>query len=380
MSELFVTCSSGIEPLLVEELAELGFQDVTGSYRGVYVKTHSPEETYHAIYRINYCSRLATRVLLPLAHFKCFDQRGLYRGVSGIDWMRYLPRSKTFAIDSTGDHPQLTNRLFAAQVAKDAICDQIRSRCGERPSVNVHNPDVQLHLFLDRNSATMSFDTSGNSLHKRGYRQESVEAPLRETLAAALLRLAQYRPEEILYDPCCGSGTLLIEAGLYATKTPPGFLRTQWGFVCLPEFSQQAWLKVKQEADEQRTTIPAGHLIGTDINKNAVHVCKVNLRATGLHKVVEVVQSDFRDYIPTVAPTFLISNPPHGKRLEDPDHLRPLYRALGDFMKQRMAKPARGFVFTGSLDLSKEIGLAAKKRHVIDNSGIDSRLLEFDLY
>ena len=266
------------------------------------------------------------------------------------------------------------------QVVKDAICDQLKEKFGTRPEVNVKNPDIQLNLFIHKEHAIVSFDTSGIVLTKRSYRQETVEAPMQEALAAAILLLTNYNGSEIVCDPCCGSGTLLIEAALIATKTPPGFLRTKWGFMSLPEFSNEQWLKVKIQADSKRVPLPKDKIFGADINKQAVHATKVNLRAAGLHQSIDVVQADIRDYEPPVAPNFVLTNPPYGLRLDTVDHLRDLYRDIGDFMKRKTAKPAKGFVFTGSLELSKEVGLASTRRHVLEQSGIDARLLEFDLY
>jgi putative N6-adenine-specific DNA methylase len=372
----FVTCSGGVEPLLQQELSEMGYEQTTLGYRGVYVNSSSIND----IYRINYCSRLAGRVLLPLARFRCRDINSLKRGLDGVDWLRYIPKGKTFAIDANVSHRELRNSLYAAQLMKDTICDQFRDKIGSRPNVEIKTPDVQLNLFIHNDLAVVSFDTSRTPLYKRGYRQESVEAPLQESLAAALLKLANYRGTEILCDPFCGSGTLLIEAALVATHTPPGYLRQHWGFMLLPDFSQDDWLRIKNDADKKRIPLPKGVLYGCDINRSAVFACKANMRAAGFHQSVEVVQCDFRDYVPPAPPTMLMTNPPHGLRLEDVDHLKPLYRSIGDFMKRKMAKPSRGFVFTGNLELAKEVGLAAKRRHVIDNSGIDSRLLEYDLY
>jgi putative N6-adenine-specific DNA methylase len=203
---------------------------------------------------------------------------------------------------------------------------------------------------------------------------------MQETMAAALLKLAKYQGTEVLYDPCFGSGTLLIEAALIASKTPPGYLRQRWGFFSLPQFSNEQWLKIKAEADAMRIPLPKGHFFGTDSSKRAVHATKVNLRAAGIHQFVEIANYDFREYTPPVAPNFIITNPPYGKRLDEVDQLRPLYRALGDWMKNKSAKPGKGFVFTGSFDLTKEVGLSASRRYVLDNGGIESRLLEFDLY
>lgn len=374
--DLFVTCSQGLEPLLLEEIQKMGIEEVRAGYRGVYV-ANAPKS---ALFRLNYCSRLASRVLLPLSRFPCYEQASLYRGVSKIDWDLYIKEGKTFAIDANVNHPKLRNSLFAAQVVKDAICDQIREKRGNRPSVNVKNPDIQLNLFIHQDTAIVSFDTSGMPLYKRGYRTESVEAPIQESLAAAILTLANFQGTEILCDPCCGSGTLLIEAALMASNTPPGYLRQHWGFFALPDFSQDEWLKVKSVADAERKSILKQHLYGVELNKKAVQVCRANLRTAGFYQEVELHSGDFRDYKPEVLPNLIVTNPPHGRRLEDVDSLFPLYRALGDFMKRETSKPARGYVFTGSMELAKEVGLAAKRRYVLNNGGIESRLLEFDLY
>lgn len=376
LKELFVTCSQDLEPLLVQELNELGFSDVRQGFRGVIVGDSSLD----SIYKINYCSRLASRVLLPLTRFTCRDRHALYHGAGQIDWLRYIKVGQTFAIDANVNHPDLNNSLFAAQVVKDAICDQFRDRTNTRPDVDVKNPDVQLNLFIAQNMASLSFDTSGSPLFKRGYRQETLEAPIRESLAAALLRLAKYKGTETLYDPCCGSGTLLIEAALIATQTPPGYIRQKWGFMGLPHYDLNQWLKIKIAADSKRCDMPKGKLFGTDINKNAVHVTKVNLRAAGFASAVEVAPCDFREYTPSVPIDILITNPPHGKRLDDVQYLTPLYRALGEFIKQKMGKTSRAFIFSGNAELSKEVGLTPTKRHVIDNAGVDSRLLEFEVY
>lgn len=373
--ELVITCGSGLEPLLAEELIELGFANPKAGFRAVTV-----EGNLEAIYQINYNSRIATRVLMPLKHFRCRDAKSLYNALRDEDWTKYIPHGKSFAIDANVNHPELRNSLYAAQVVKDAICDKFREETGDRPRVNPKRPDVQLNLFIHGQAGVVSFDTSGASLTKRGYRIEAVEAPIHETLAAGLLRLAQYRKEEILCDPCCGSGTFLIEAALQAAQIPPGFLRTQWGFTTLPQHDQGLWLKVKNRSDAKKITLPPGHFFGCDINRNAVRITKVNLKAAGLQGIIDVAVSDFKAYKPPVSPTFFVTNPPHGRRLDNEEDLIPLYRSLGDFFKQNGARPSKAFLFTGSMSLSKEVGLAAAKRHVFDNSGIESRFLEFDIF
>lgn len=373
---LFVSCASALEPLLMEELKALGLSSLHLGYRGVFVS----EWDWNTIYMINYASRLASRVLLPLNRFTCFDRRSLYRHAMEINWSHYLKGNATFAIDANVNHRELRNSLFAAQVVKDAICDHMREHTGKRPSVQVQNPDLQIHLFIQQQTAIISFDTSGEPLHKRGYRQETVEAPIQETLAAAILRLANYKKEQIFLDPCCGSGTFLIEAALMATHTPPGYLRKHWGFMRHPHYEASSWLRVRNQLDEKRTSLSVHHLFGIDRSQQAIRACKINLRAAGFSQEVEVEQADFREYTPAILPNLVLTNPPHGRRLEDEEQLRPLYRALGDFIKQKCIKPSQGYIFTSNLELAKEVGLAATRRHILNNGGVDSRLLEYDIY
>lgn len=375
--KLFVSCGLGLEDGLLNELQTFGYSKVAKGYLGVHVEV--PD--FDSIFRINYLSRTAARVFLPLIEFFCYDQKGLYKGASRVDWARYIAPNKTIAIDANVNHKHLRNSLFAAQVVKDAICDQLREKRGFRPDVDVKYPDIQLNLFIHDNACVISFDTSGSPLYKRGYRQESVEAPLQESLAAGLLMLAGYQGTEVLYDPCCGSGTFLIEAALIATRTAPGFLRKKWGFFELPEFSQEAWLKIKAEIDQKRIPLPENKIFGSDLNKTTIFAAKLNLKAAGFLQEIEILQGDVAEVSPKIAPNFIITNPPYGKRLEGQEaYLKKLYRSVGEFMKTKAEKPAKGFVFTGSLELAKEVGLAAKKRHILNNGGIDSRFLEFDLY
>jgi putative N6-adenine-specific DNA methylase len=373
--ELFVTCSQLLEPILANELKELGFEGIQLGYRGVSVPFRSMED----IYKINYCSRIAGRVLLPIKRFRCSGTRDLYHFASKIDWRKLMSLDTTFAIDANVTHRELRNSLYAAQIVKDALCDQFMEATGKRPSVDTKNPKVQINLFIRDQTGIISLDTSGQPLHKRGYRIESGEAPIQENLAAALIDIAQYNGNEILLDPCCGSGTILIEAALKATKTPPGFLRREWGFAQMPEYKVEEWLKVKNEADKNKKPLSSDKIFGCDKSKDSIRICKSNLKAAGFPQV-EVIQYDFRDFTPRILPNLIITNPPHGIRLETTDPLRTLYRALGDFMKNRTQKPARGFVFTGNMELTKEVGLASKRRHEMSSGGVECRLLEYDIF
>ena len=374
--ELFITCSQLLEPVLEDELRSLGFTETRQGYRGVSL----PFRSMNDIYKINYCSRIAGRVLLPLYRFRCGGPKDLYHFANKIQWNKYMSLDTTFAIDANVTHRELRNSLYAAQVVKDAICDQFVKLTGKRPSVNPKNPNVQINLFIHDQVGIISLDTSGLPLHKRGYRIEGGEAPLQENLAATIIQLAQYTGDEILLDPCCGSGTLLIEAALKATNTPPGYLRRDWGFMYLPEYKVEEWLRVKNEADGRKKPLQPNRIFGCDKSRDAIRICKTNLRAAGFTQGVDVIQYDFRDFTPPVTPNLIVTNPPHGIRLEETDQLRPLYRDLGDFMKNKTQKPSKGFVFTGNMELTKEVGLSAKRRHEMSSGGVEARLLEYDLF
>jgi putative N6-adenine-specific DNA methylase len=334
--EMFISCPMGLETLLLEELQEMGISPSRRGKSGVYV----PQEI-SLVYEINYRSHLATRVLWPLKRFACPDPKALYQGAKQIDWPLYLSPEKTFAIDANVSHPLLRSSLYAAQVVKDALCDSLKEKWGERPSVNVSSPDVQLNLFIEKGWAILSFDTSLQPLYKRGYRQQMTSAPLQETLAAAILRKIDYSKEEILCDPFCGSGTFLIEAAFKATRTPAGFFRKNWGFFQLPEFSEELWQKVKSRADGAIIPSTLGKFFGADIDPRTLEICKQHLKMSGFEQAIALTCSDVARYNPPSPPSVILCNPPYGKRLATSSKLA---EALGLFIKKSRCRSA--FVLT----------------------------------
>lgn len=373
--ELFATCAAHLEPLLDEELAALGYQQRRIGFRGV----HIDQAPWEAVYHLNYHSRIASRILMPMARFECRGEQDLYEAIQQVDWVPYFSKGETFIVDVVGHHPKLRHTLFAAQKVKDSICDQLRAKTGKRPNIDLLRPSICIHLFLEERRATLSMDTSGAPLHQRGYRQEGGKAPLRETLAAALIRAAQYQPHERLIDPCTGSGTLLIEAAMVAARMPPGYFRRDWGFLRLPQYNAAVWEQIRQDSDDKRQPLPKDHFLGIECNRHAHRVALTHMRACGFHPAVQLIVGDFRTVTLPWKPTMLIANPPYGERLEEAQLLVPLYRALGDFMKQQLIEGGRGYILAGSLELAKEIGLAAHRRMVLDNGGIEVRLCSFDI-
>lgn len=368
MDELFITCAEHLEPLLLDELRELRVPGLRLAKRGVYA-----EKSMDTVYTVNYLSRLATRVLWPLASFFCPDQKALYAHARRIPFLHYMDEKKTFAIDSNvSHHPRLRHSLYAAQVVKDALCDAIREAKGARPNVDVKNPDVQWHLFIHKERATLSLDTSGSPLYKRGWKRPVAEATLPETIAAALLKLASYTPEEILCDPFCGSGTLLIEAASIATRTPAGFLRKSWGFLHMPQHQEAKWQQFKQIFDNKRIPLPPNTLFGADKDLTALSSSSAHCSKFDFGKSITLTHKEVYSYSPAKRATLVITDPPFGKRLASSSKI---YEELGLFLKKQ---GARGFILAPDEALLKPIGGGIKKRFKISYGGMESFLYEID--
>jgi putative N6-adenine-specific DNA methylase len=368
MEELFITCAEHLEPLLLDELKELRVPGLRLGARGVYA-----EKSMDTVYTVNYLSRLATRVLWPLTHFFCPDQKALYAHARRIPFLNYMNENQTFAIDSNvSHHPRLRHSLYAAQVVKDALCDVIREAKGSRPSVDLKNPDVQWHLFIHKEHATLSLDTSGAPLYKRGWKKSIIEATLPETIAAALLRLARYTPEEILCDPFCGSGTLLIEAASIATQTPAGFLRKTWGFLRMPEHDEKKWQQFKQIFDAKRIPLGQDRLFGADKDLTALSGCSAHCSKFDFGKSIALTHKEVYSYSPAKNATLIITDPPFGKRLTSSAKI---YEELGLFLKKQ---GARGFILAPDEALLKPVGGKIKARFPLNYGGMESFLFEID--
>lgn len=372
---LFISCLPGLEEVLGGELEALGYRFTTGR-AGVF----TPYEGMDQVYRLNLHLRTASRVLLPLISFRCRDKIDLYKGALSFDWKPWFKGLPTFAIDPFVMSKTLTNSFYAAQVVKDAICDQLREAFGARPSIDSSNPEVGLHLYIFGNQATISFDTSNPPLHQRGYRVEGGIAPLRENLAASLLLLSGYSAEDTLIDPCCGAGTFLIEAAMIASRTPPGINRPFFGFFRHPEFSKEKWQAVKDEAVKNIIPLEQGKFFGIEKSPKAFAILKQTIHKAKFDRWITAANGDFCTQSLPFEPSFVIANPPYGVRLQEIEDLKPLYGHLGDFLKCKTKKPAKGAIFTGSNDLAKCVGLKTSRRHVLSNGGIECRLLTYELY
>lgn len=311
-TRLFASCTRGLEYLLKWELETLGITDVETGSSGVYLP-YSIEN----VYRVNYCSRTAMRLLFPLAQFACNSREQLYKATHSINWSQFLTPEKTFAVDANvWDTPGFTNSHFAALVVKDAVCDHIRQHFNDRPQIDVKHPNLQLNLYLSKGKASLSLDTSGAPLFKRGWRVQTTEAPLQETLAASILLQSGFKPGEILFDPFCGSGTFLVEAAMIASRTPAGFYRKQWGFSCLPEHTEEAWTRFKTEQNAKRISLPPNSLFGSDRDQEALDRAYENLSRAGFDTSAVLIARDIKMLKYPAKPTLIVTNPPYGIRLE----------------------------------------------------------------
>lgn len=382
MNHYFATCPKGMEYLLRDELVALGALDVREALAGAHFSG-----TLETAYRACLWSRLASRILLPLAEFDAADDEALYRGVQTIDWSAHLAAHGTFAVDAGTALSKLTHSQFVGLRTKDAVVDQFRQRDGSRPDVDTDEPDIRINLRLRRDRATVSLDLAGSPLHRRGWREEQGEAPLKENLAAAMLLRAHwpevYAGGGALLDPMCGSGTLLIEGALMAADVAPGLRREYFGFLGWQQHDIALWRSLLDEAKQRaetglRALRPC--FFGSDADPRMVQTAKRNAQAAGVAGFFTLDKQDMARAAPPpgVGYGLVITNPPYGERLGDRAEMPKLYRALGDTLRQRFTG-WRAAVLAGDLELGRAMQLHADKRYALYNGALETVLLTFDL-
>lgn len=375
MSKFFATTAKGVEPVLVNELRALDLHDIKEETGGAGF-TGTLEDAYKA----NLWLRVANRVLMPILNFNCRSEDELYNGARKVDWQKHLTSEMTFAIDANVRDSNIKHSKYAALKTKDSIVDQLRERTGKRPSVNTENPDLRVNIHILKNYCTVSLDTSGESLHKRGYRVAQVEAPLKETLAAAIVEFTEWDMKSPFIDPMCGSGTIVIEAALKAANIAPGLLhRNKFGFQRWLYFNKSAWDALIKDAEAKRKANLEAQIFGYDISGKATKSAQLNARAAFVSKFIIFKRQGIEELSPPPGHGVIALNPPYGERLGDKKKLAPLYKTIGDVFKKR-CKGYTGYVFTGNLDLAKHIGLRSSRRIILFNGPIESRLLKFELY
>ena len=371
--QFFAQHAGGAQEAAATELASLGATAIQTGHLGHYFKA-DPD----TLYRIVYTTRISTRILAPLIHFECHSQNYLYKTAQQIDWREFLTLTKTFAITANTADSKLRNATYAAQILKDAIVDQFREHYGERPNVNPRFPDLQLNLYIHQNRARISIDLGGGSLHKRGYRQESVTAPMQENLAATLLHISEWDQKTPLYDPFCGSGTLLIEAAMLATQTPAATLRPKFGFLRLPDFDPAHWNQIKTQLNQNTQPLSPNLITGSDIDPAAIHAAQTNINALPCAKNIQLTTSDFR-HIPPLNHHTIITNPPYGIRLQTPQESAQLLKEFGDYLKQHCTG-STAFIYFGEPTLAKKLGLKPDKKWPLRAGNLEGILARYPLY
>ena len=368
---LFVTCPRGLEAPLSQELEQLKCQDIRAVDGGVACKGGMEQ-----VCRINLHSRTASRVLLRLTKSGYRSEQDIYKAAKNIRWTDWFDLEQTFKVKVEGKRAQVKSLDFVGLKIKDAVCDVFRDACDARPSVGKIRPDIRIHAFIDERDIQIFIDTSGEALFKRGYRQDTGEAPMRENLAAGLLLLAGYDGTQPFQDPFCGSGTIVIEAAWIATRRAPGLMR-RFGFEKLKNFDAALWKKLQHEAETQIRPAPAP-ISGSDNDRHMIRAAVANAQAAEVDTFVRFEVKDAQDTRPNGEGGILISNPPYGVRLAEVQALQALYPQLGAWLKQHYAGWLAG-MFTGDRDMPKFMRLSPKRKIPLYNGNLDCRLFLMDM-
>ncbi len=367
--EFFASCPRGLEALLARELESCGAKTGEPAPGGV-----AFSGSFETCYRANLWSRLASRILWKVGDFAYADENDVYEAAKRLDWPSYLSVERTIRVNVTAQKSPLKSLEFATLRVKDAVCDRFRESTGRRPDVERVSPDVRVHAFLEHDRGVLYLDTSGEPLFKRGWRAGEAEAPLRENLAAGIVMLSGWKPDEPLIDPMCGGGTILVEAAAMARGRAPGAKRG-FGFEKLRNFDSELWTNLGSEA---KPAAPKLELYGSDSDPKALDAVRRNLAEAGVERWVRLERADVLERSAPASSGVLIANPPYGERIGSKDELAAFYPALGDALKQRFAG-WRCYLFTADLRLPKLIRLEPSRRTPLYNGALECRLYEFKI-
>lgn len=369
--ELIAKTFQGLEEVLAQELTELGANDIQIGRRVV-----SFTGDKELLYRANFCLRTAVRVLKPIKHFKAESAEDVYNAVRSIDWSQYLDNKTTFAVDTVVYSSEFRHSKFVAYKVKDAIVDYFRDTTGERPNIRITNPDIKLNIHVAEDRCTLSLDSSGESLHLRGYRVASVEAPINEVLAAGIIKLSGWQADRDLIDPFCGSGTFLIEAALMAKGIYPGVFRKHYGFERWKDFDAELLQRIYNDDSSEREF--SHKLYGYDINIPALDAARANAKSAGVADAIVFAQRDIKDFTTPADPAVVITNPPYGERLKPAD-LGGLYRTIGERFKHEFPG-GEAWIITYKEELFAEIGLKPAIKIPLYNGSLDCELRKYQLF
>lgn len=362
----------GLEDVLAEELTELGANNIEIGKRMV-----SFTGDLAVMYRANVCCRTALRILRPVYSFKARDTDDIYKKVKAMNWAEHLTQNSTFAIDAVTFSDVFNHSKFVAYRVKDAIVDYFMQRTGKRPSVDTDNPDLLINFHIAQNTCTLSFDSSGESLHKRGYRLEQTEAPLNEVLAAGMILKTHWRGETVFIDPMCGSGTLLIEAALIATNTPPGIYRKGFAFEKWKSFNKDLFETIYNDDSKER--VFNFKIYGSDVSADAIEIARRNVKSAGMSKFINLKVMPFEGYKTAPASQgLLLMNPPYGERLK-PESLDALYGMIGERLKH-VFPGFQAWILSCRRDCFNKIGLKHTKRIALKNGSLECDFRCYDIF
>ncbi len=373
--EIIIKTSYGLEDVVMQELTQAGYSGLKKLNRAVQLKGTLPD-----VYQLNYTLRTANKILLPVAEFTFRSTDELYRKAKAVEWENYFSNEKTFKIDFTVYSDIVKNTQFAALKVKDAIVDRFREKTTKRPNIEKLNPDVKVNLHISENRCTLSLDSSGEPLFKRGYRFKGGEAPLKEDLAAGLILLSDWDKQTPFYDLFCGSGTLLIEAAMIATDTPAGYFRKQFGFQNWLSYDEKLFEQIKTQNDA-KISDKRLKIIGVEKKLQQIRLARTNIQQAGFIKNIKLIHSDFLQYEPETDTGYIVSNLPFGERLNEleQNELNDLYQDLGTYLKHYCV----GFgaaLFSSNKEALKNIGLKTKKKIQLYHGKFPAYLYLYDLY
>lgn len=374
MDQYFATVARGLEPLVAQELEQLGAHSVEPGFCGAAFKGDRA-----LLYRVNLWARLPFRILMKLHEFPCHSAEDLYQGVQTIDWSAYVTPDLTIAVNATGKNDQLNHTHFTSLQVKNAIVDQQQEIFGERSNVELQEPDVRINVHIDRENCTVSLDSSGDSLHRRGYRPAVGAAPLKESLAAALIQLSGWQPNQMFYDPLCGSGTLPLEACLKSLNVAPGLFRERFGFETWLDFDLDLLEGLIQEAESSQRETLAAPIWGSDRDEKVIEQAISNAENCGVANQIWFSQIDLSEVVAPTDSGVVFCNPPYGERLGRDSDLGAFYKQLGDVLKQRF-KGWTAFILSGNKELSQSIGLKSSQRTTVYNGALPCQLMKYELY
>jgi len=374
--DLIAKTFMGLEPVLAKELTQLGANNVEIGRRMV-----SFTGDKELMYRANFSLHTAIKILKPIKRFKAQSADDVYEEIKKLDWTSYLDNDRTFSVDSVVFSEEFRHSKFVSYKVKDAIVDQFKERTGKRPNISVANPDLRLHIHIadvapGKSECTLCLDSSGESLHRRGYRQESVEAPLNEVLAAGMILMTGWKGDTDFIDPMCGSGTLLVEAALIARNMAPGLFRKEYAFEKWPDFDAELFDRIYNDDSQEREF--NHHIYGYDVDMKAVNTARMNVKAAGLTADVTIEQQDFKDFQQPKEKSIIVTNPPYGERISTPDLLG-TYRMIGERLKHQFMG-GDAWILSYREECFEQIGLKPSVKIPLYNGSLECEFRKYQMF